>query len=70
MSKPSAAPRYVVSDIGHGFAVHDTRVPYQRLEGEERQGTEPTTNVYTSRIIEIFSTRRSAQKLADELNEE
>ena len=61
--------RFVVNNIGHAYAVHDTQRTYQRMEGEERSGAAPTSNVYTSRIVETCSTRAVAQKLANQLNE-
>ena len=38
--------RFVVNNIGHAYAVHDTQRTYQRMEGEERGGAAPTSNVY------------------------
>lgn len=68
MAQPPKQRRYIVNNIGHGFAVHDTQVPYERLSGEDRGGVPSTTNAFTSRMIEIFPTRITAQRYADELN--
>lgn len=69
MSQSPAQRRYIVSNIGHSFAVHDTQVPYQVLEGEERKDTPPTTNAFTSRIVDTYPTRAAAQRRANELNQ-
>lgn len=69
MSKAQEDRRFAVSDIGYGFAVHDTRAPYQRLQGEERGKLPDSSNELTSRIIEVFPTREAAWRYARELNE-
>lgn len=60
--------RYIVSDIGCGYAVHDTQVTYQRLEGEERGNIPPSTNAFNSRIVDIYPTRDAALRAAQRLN--
>ena len=68
MSEPRTTPRYIVSNIGCGYAVHDTQASYERLSGEDRKGTLPSTNAFTSRIVETMPTRHAAQRLANKLN--
>ena len=70
MAQPPKKSRYTVSDIGCGYAVHDTQVIYQRLEGEERGEIPPSTNELNSRIVDIFPTRMTALRRAQELNRE
>ena len=67
MSQPEQR-RFIVSNIGHAFAVHDTQHPYQVLKGEERKDTPATTTAFTTRIVDSFPTRAAAQRRANELN--
>lgn len=61
--------RFVVSDLGFGFAVHDAGSPqdYEFPAGREKK--HPSTNQLNSRRVEICTTRVQAQRIADELNE-
>jgi hypothetical protein len=68
MTQARQKKRFTVSDIGYGFAVHDTQAPYQRLTGEERGSLPDSSNALTSRILEIFPTREAAWRHARELN--
>jgi len=67
-SKPR--PRFRVSDLGFGFAVHDTRVSqeYAHLAGREKE--QKSNNALKSRRVDLFPTRAQAQARADELNRE
>lgn len=68
MPETQRSKRFTVSDVGFGFAVHDTWAPYQRLTGEERGKLPDTTNELTSRIVEVFPTREAAWRHARRLN--
>ncbi len=61
--------RFVVSNLGFGFAVHDAGSPqdYEFPAGREKE--HPSTNQLNSRRVEICTTRVQAQRIADELNE-
>lgn len=62
--------RYVVSDLGFAYAVHDTLVR-QDYEFEAGRGKEHrSSNVLNGRRVEICATRGEAQRLADRLNRE
>lgn len=65
-SKPR--PRFRVSDLGFGFAVHDTRVPqdygFTAGQGKEHK----STNALNSARLDVYPTRAMAQARADELN--
>ena len=61
--------RFTVSNIGYGFAVHDTQRVYQRLTGEERGSLPDSKNELNSRIVDVYPTRIAAQRAANELNE-
>ena len=60
--------RYVVSDLGFAFAVHDTQV---KQEYEFRAGKDeehPSTNALNSDRVALFPTVEEAVRLARELN--
>lgn len=60
--------RYLVSNFGFGFAVHDTG---ERLvQGLNPKGEEipDSSNPRNARVLEIFPTRAQAQAYADEMN--
>ena len=60
--------RYLVSNFGFGFAVHDTG---ERLvQGLNPKGEEipDSSNPRNARVLDIFPTRAQAQARADELN--
>ena len=65
----SEKPRYVVSDLGFAFAVHDTqdRQDYDFPAGREKEHA--STNRVNGRRVEICATRAEAQRVADALNE-
>jgi hypothetical protein len=59
--------RYVVNDLGFGFAVHDTRAPAEYVHPAGRDKQHPSKNVFNTRMVEIFPTLAQAQAHADEL---
>ena len=64
------APRYVVSDLGFAFAVHDTMAS-QDYEFEAGKDTQhPSNNALNTARVELCSTREVAQQIADRLNAE
>jgi hypothetical protein len=66
MAKTPSTERYVVSDIGYGFAVHDTS---QRLKQPAKApDTAPSRNRYNAPVIMVCSTRDQAFQRAAELN--
>lgn len=61
--------RFVVSDLGFSFAVHDTQAKqeYAFLAGKDKP--HKSSNALNSRRIELFPTREEAVRCARELNE-
>ncbi len=68
MENARAKTRFVVSNLGFGFAVHDTqaKAEYAHRAGQGKEHA--SNNVLNSERVEIFSTRGQAQAHADELN--
>jgi len=66
----SSRKRYVVSDIGFAYAVHDTMVQqdYQFEAGKDKEHA--STNSLNTRRVEICPTREVAQSIADRMNAE
>ena len=64
----SETPRFIVSDLGFSYAVHDTgerqSYAFRAGEGKEHPSSSPVNGVR----VELFATREEAQRLADELN--
>ena len=60
--------RYVVSDLGFAFAVHDTQAKqeYQFEAGKDKDHA--SNNALNTRRVEICATRDMAQQIADRLN--
>ena len=68
MSKKRIRPRFVVSDLGFAYAVHDTQVR-QQYAFEAGAGKEHASNNHlNSARVDIFATFDEAQRVADELN--
>ena len=61
--------RFVVSDLGFTFAVHDTQAKQQYAFEAGRDKTHKSSNAINTRRIELFPTREEAVRLALELNE-
>ena len=68
MSEPGTKKRFVVSNLGFGYAVQDTGEPakYEFPAGRDKEHA--SSNPRNAKILEIFPTRAQAQVLADELN--
>lgn len=65
MSRQPEKKRYIVSDVGFGFAVHDTREEktyYKGVDPSPQSGPK-------GRIVEICPNRETAYRVAHELNE-
>jgi len=60
--------RFVVSDLGFAWAVHDTQVPqdYAFRAGKDKEHA--STNRLNSRRVDVFPTFAEAARCADELN--
>ena len=68
MSRKRIRPRFVVSDLGFAYAVHDTQVP-QRYAFEAGADKEhKSNNRLNSERVDVFATYEEAQRVADELN--
>jgi len=64
MTPKATQKRYVVSNVGYGFAVHDTKQAktyYDEIDPSGQSGPK-------GRIVDVFPTRRNAQAHANELN--
>ena len=68
MPNPNANLRYVVSDLGFAYAVHDTQVgqAYAFRAGQDKE--HKSSNTLNTRRLDVFPTRAQAQAYADELN--
>lgn len=62
--------RYVVSDLGFAYAVHDTRQPQSYAFPAGRDKPHPSHNALNTRRLGIFATRAQAQAFADQRNAE
>jgi len=69
MATPPKKRRFVVSDLGFTFAVHDTQVKQEYAFRAGRDKPHKSSNSLNSRRIELFPTREEALRLAAELNE-
>lgn len=68
MAKTPSTDRFVVSDIGYGWAVHDTT---QRLKQPVKgPDAAPSRNRYNAPVVMVCSTREQAFERAAELNAE
>jgi hypothetical protein len=68
----AAAPkkrRFVVSDLGFGFAVHDTQVRQEYAFPSGRDKPHKSSNALNSERVELFPNRAEAVRKALELNE-
>ena len=61
--------RFVVSDLGFTFAVHDTQAKQDYAFEAGRDKAHKSSNRINSRRIDLFPTRDEAVRLALELNE-
>ena len=60
--------RFVVSDIGFGFAIHDTEAPQAYAHPAGREAKHLSSNQLNSVMVEVVATRDEAYRLAAELN--
>ncbi len=68
MSETSRQPRFIVSNLGFAFAVHDTRVPQEYAFEAGREKPHKSQNALNTRRLAVFPTRTQAQAHADRLN--
>jgi hypothetical protein len=68
MANEKKTRRFVVSDIGFAYAVHDTQAPqdYGFEAGKEKDHI--STNELNTRRVDIFPTFLEAVRAAEELN--
>ena len=72
MSKPRYRKqhrRYVVSDLGFAFAVHDTQAPQQYAFPTGKDKEHKSSNMYNVERVEVVPTREMAIQITNELNE-
>lgn len=60
--------RFVVSDMGFSFAVHDTQAKQEYAFRAGKEKLHKSSNALNSVRIELFPTREEAQRLAQDLN--
>jgi len=61
--------RFVVSDLGFTFAVHDTQAKQEYAFQAGKEKAHKSSNALNSQRVELFPTREEAVRLALELNE-
>ncbi len=60
--------RFVISDLGFTYAVHDTQARQEYAFRAGRDKAHKSSNAINTRRIELCPTREEAVRLADELN--
>ena len=70
MPNPRAGQRYIVSNLGFGYAVHDTQVGQEYAFRAGKDKEHKSTNALNTKRLEVFATRAQAQAYADERNAE
>ena len=60
--------RFVVSDLGPFFAVHDTQAKQEYAFRAGREKAHKSSNALNTRRLELFPTRAEALRLTRELN--
>jgi hypothetical protein len=68
VSKPSKR-RFVVSDLGFTFAVHDTQAKQAYAFQAGKDKPHKSSNALNTKRIELYPTREEAVRAALELNE-
>jgi hypothetical protein len=68
VSQP-AKRRFVVSDLGFSFAVHDTQAKQEYAFQAGKDKPHKSSNALNTRRVELFPTREEAVRKAQELNE-
>jgi hypothetical protein len=61
--------RFVVSDLGFTFAVHDTQAKQEYAFRAGQGKAHKSSNALNTRRIDLFPTRAEALRAADELND-
>ena len=69
MSANSEDRRYVVSNLGFSYGVHDTHDPQEYAHPAGRDKQHISTNRLNSEIVEVVPTLAQALRIARELNE-
>ena len=69
MASPQKKRRFVVSDLGFSFAVHDTQARQDYAFPAGKDKAHKSSNVLNTRRIELFPTREEAVRAALELNQ-
>ena len=68
MTEKEQTVRFVVSNVGYGFAVHDTAKRVANPNTDPDKGPARSTNRLNAPIVEVCTTREKAYALAAELN--
>ncbi|MSR61509.1 MAG: hypothetical protein EXS08_03545 [Planctomycetes bacterium] len=68
VSKPSKR-RFVVSDLGFTFAVHDTQAKQDYAFQAGKDKAHKSSNALNTKRVELYPTREEAVRAALELNE-
>jgi len=68
MSTKRQDKRYVVSDVGYGYAIHDTHGRVQNRNTDPDKGIARSTNIRNAPIVDVCPTRERAFALAAEWN--
>ena len=68
MAEKAADSRYIVGNIGYGYAVFDTRARIEQQPVKEGVDLPDSSNPFNARIVEVFPTRVNAQVYADVQN--
>jgi hypothetical protein len=69
MTSPPKKRRFVVSDLGPFFAVHDTQAKQEYAFSAGKDKPHKSSNQLNSRRVELFPTREEAVRAALALNE-
>ncbi len=69
MASSQKKRRFVVSDLGFSFAVHDTQAKQEYAFRAGMDKAHKSSNALNTRRVELFPTREEALRLALELNE-
>lgn len=60
--------RFVISDLGFSFAVHDTQAKQDYAFRAGKDKAHKSSNAINTRRIELFPTREEALRCAEDLN--
>lgn len=60
--------RFVVSDLGFGFAVHDTQEKQEYAFRAGKDKAHKSSNALNTRRVELYPTREEALRCARDLN--